>query len=202
MIPFGAYNHTRFLFEKAIGATFNLGIKMAVVSFICIVGAPILSGMIDEMSKTQGVMNNITMLLQILFGSALICVLARKVPAMAAGFFNGQPSLGGGDMFAPVKSAANAAKSAYNMAGSAAGQVMAASTMPGGRNSDGSVNIGGSLKNLAAMSMKQPMTNAYHGAMERERMGISRNFQNKSAISDAKNGVPYSPNKSDKDKSK
>lgn len=187
LIPFGAYKHTRFLFEKAIGAVFNLGIKMAVVSFICIIGGPILSGLITEMENTSGIINNITMLLEILFGSLLICVLAWKVPALAAGLFNGQPSLSGGDMFAPVKSAANV----YNTAGAAAGKVAAATVMEGGRQADGTVNLGGSLKNLAAMTMKQPMTNAYHGAIEGQRSTFSRNWQNNTVLSDASKGQPF-----------
>lgn len=189
LIPFGAYKHTRFLFEKAIGAVFNLGIKMAVVSFICIIGGPILSGMITQMDNTSGIINNIVMLLQILFGSLMICVLAWRVPAVASGLFNGQPSLGGGDMFAPVRSAAGV----YNMAGNAAGRVSAATAMQGGRNADGTVSMGGSLKNLAAMSIKQPMTNAYNDAIAGQQFKMNRNWTNNQVMNDARNGNTFKP---------
>lgn len=189
LIPFGAYKHTRFLFEKCIGAVFNLGIKMAVVSFICIVSAPILSGLIAEMDATTGIINNITMLLEILFGSLLICALAYVVPNLAAGLFNGQPSLSSGNMFAPIRSAVNT----YSMAGGIAGKVTAATTMPGGRNANGSVSIGGSLKNLAAMTIKQPMTNAFNEAQRAQQGTMSRNWTNNQVLTEAKNGYSFDP---------
>lgn len=96
LIPFGAYKHTRFLFEKAIGAVFNMGIKMGVISFICIVAGPLITGMVNQLDSSWSLSamgSNIVMLLQIFVGTLLFAVLSWKVPSMAAGLLNGQPSL-------------------------------------------------------------------------------------------------------------
>ncbi len=157
LIPFGAYTHTRFLFEKAIGAIFNLGIKMGIVSFVCIVAGPLINGMVSQMDSgwsLSAMGSNFVLLLQIFVGTLLLAVLSWKIPSMAAGLLNGQPSLSGGDLLAPAKSVANAGKTAVSLAYTGG----AGTALSGKAAASGAGATGGSLKNLAMMSKSQGNT--------------------------------------------
>lgn len=162
LIPFGAYTHTRFLFEKAIGAVFNLGIKMGIVSFICIVAGPLIGGMVNQLdsSWTASAMgSNFVLLLQIFVGTLLLAVLSWKVPSLAAGLLNGQPSLSSGDMLAPAKAAASTVNTTARVAGAAS----QAHSMSKATGATGLEKYGGSLKNLAMIANQSmnPISKGY-----------------------------------------
>lgn len=179
LIPFGAYTHTRFLFEKAIGAVFSLGIKMGIVSFICIVAGPLITGMVNQLDSSwtaSAIGSNFVLLLQILVGTLLLAVLSWKVPSLAAGLLNGQPSLSGGDMLAPAKAAVSSTRTVSGIVKGGIGAAM-------GSKSSGNT---GSLKNLAMMSKPQrssPSPDAATGTyqtMKRQKTDSERPYTGKS----------------------
>lgn len=191
IIPFGVFKHTRFLFERAIGAIFNLGIKMAVVSFICIIASPMIKGLVSQVDDSwtlSAVGTNIVLMFTILFGTLLLAVMAWKIPAMAAGLLNGQPSLSGGDMFEPIKSAASVA----NTAGRVAGTMMQASNMAGGATALNTINKAGgpqtgwsmrqmgTIRNLGKMANQayNPFSQGYNDGQKNVRDRMQRNVTN------------------------
>ncbi len=190
LIPFGAYKHTKFLFEKAIAAMFGLGIKMAMVTFICILADPLLKGLVESFNEAQG-WDNLTTLLQLFFGTLILCILAKKIPSMAMGLLNGQPSLGGGDMLSPAKSAANAGMSAAKTAAAGYGALQQASNMAGGGNAlkaEGVTGYGlkalaartrGTMGNLKDMALREnPISESYNATQANIRNKMSRNQRN------------------------
>lgn len=141
LIPFGANQHTRFLFERVIGGVFNLGIKMSVISFICYCATPILTNMIKDMSKENKWDENIILLIACLSGCYTIMMLANKAPALVSGLLNGSPQMTRGDLMTPTRQVYGGAKTAVNTmigvadkAGSVGGTIAAASNQAGGHN--------------------------------------------------------------------
>jgi|GEM_PF-1807014 len=191
LIPFGAYKNTRFLFEKAIGAVFNSGIKIMAVSFVCAVSAPLINGMVSQLDSSWSVSamgSNFVLLLSILVGTLLLAVLSIKIPAVAAGLLNGNPSLASGDMLAPVKMAAAGAGNTARIAGA----INQASNMEGGATALNTIKKAGgeqtgwagrqfgTMKNLAMMANQayNPMSQGYNEAQDNTRNRMSRNKTN------------------------
>jgi type IV secretion system protein TrbL len=87
LIPFGAFKHTAFLGEKAIGAVISFGIKLMVLSFIASAAIPLI--------KVWALPNPplIEDCFHLLLGSFAIAMLAWHVPNLAAGLLSGTPSL-------------------------------------------------------------------------------------------------------------
>lgn len=187
LIPFGAYKHTKFLFEKAIAAMFGLGIKMALVTFICILANPLIKGLVEAFNAASG-WDNITTLLQLFFGVLILYILAKKIPAMAMGLLNGQPSLGGGDMLSPAKSAAsNAIKAAavYNQAANMAGgsNALKAEGVTGYGLKALAARTKGDMTNLGKMAWQNynPASVIYNSAQKGVRDKMENNESNKQA---------------------
>lgn len=141
LIPFGANQHTRFLFERVIGGVFNLGIKMSVISFICYCATPILTNMVEEMTKENSASENIILGIACLSGCYTIMMLANKAPALVSGLLNGSPQMTRGDLLTPtrqvyggVKTAVNTMIGAADKAGYVGGTIAAASNQAGGYN--------------------------------------------------------------------
>lgn len=141
LIPFGANQHTRFLFERVIGGVFNLGIKMSVISFICYCATPILTNMVKEMTKENSASENIILGIACLSGCYTIMMLASKAPALVSGLLNGSPQMTRGDLLTPTRQAYGGAKTAVNTmtgaadkAGYVGGTIAAASNQAGGHN--------------------------------------------------------------------
>lgn len=141
LIPFGANQHTRFLFERVIGGVFNLGIKMSVISFICYCATPILTNMVKDMTKENKWDENIILLIACLSGCYTIMMLANKAPALVSGLLNGSPQMTRGDLMTPTRQVYGGAKTAVNTmigaadkAGYVGGTIAAASNQAGGHN--------------------------------------------------------------------
>lgn len=141
LIPFGANQHTRFLFERVIGGVFNLGIKMSVISFICYCATPILTNMVKEMTKENSASENIILGIACLSGCYTIMMLANKAPSLVSGLLNGSPQMTRGDLMTPTRQVYGGAKTAVNTmigaadkAGYVGGTIAAASNQAGGYN--------------------------------------------------------------------
>lgn len=194
LLPFGAYQHTRFLFEKAIGAVFNLGIKVGVTSFIAAIAGPIMQALADPMLESGSGAESLSILLRLLLGCLVICVMIMKIPELVQGLLSGNPTLGGGDLLSPVTTAAGVAAAAYTGGMAAAGRVALASSMAGGRNADGSVHMAGVARNLGRMA-KAGFTDPFHSAYHAQRHRMEYQQMNDEQMNDAKNGNPVQFNK-------
>ena len=101
LLPFGVLGQLKFLADKAIGAMFNLAIKLFVIAFIATMSVNILTGLVKD-AQTVGASadfaGNISYLLQVLLYALILFLLTKKIPALVSGLLSGNPSLGGGDM--------------------------------------------------------------------------------------------------------
>ena len=157
LIPFGAFKHTRFIFERVIGAMFNLGIRNAVLTFLmCIIG-PILQGLslkfALKFANSSGFMDNIVSLLLLLFACILLYTLVLAADGMAAGRLSGNPNLSSGDLVQTARSAGRKVTGTVDTAAAAAGVIQSARTMQGGDATIGGSKMG-TAKNLGSMGQE------------------------------------------------
>lgn len=97
LIPFGLLKYTNYLFEKATGAIFSLGIKLMVLSFVSAVAYPTFLTMAQTMAvvKDSKDISTMSVMLSTLLGCLMLFVLVKQAPALAQGLLSGTPSLGG-----------------------------------------------------------------------------------------------------------
>lgn len=110
LMPFGAIRFTRFLFQRAVSATFAFGVKLMVMYFML--------GMVDKIagSVTEIPADAITFSVMLRYGLSYLVLgyLVWKIPNLAAGMVQGMPT-----MDAPVQSTGRAAVAAAGMPGRA-----------------------------------------------------------------------------------
>lgn len=182
LLALGTFKHFRFLFEKSIGAIFNAGIKVAVISFIISIVNPLLTDMVNNYQAIDGF--NMAGLLQIVFGCFVIAMLVLKVPNLAQGLINGSPNLSGGDMYAPMQATSQIAHGAtapirgVQAASKALGTFTAASQMEGGRQAMGVPGLAGTVKQMAG----QMKSGQYKGSLQSGKdylSGVAGTFGNR-----------------------
>ena len=104
LIPFVALPQTKFLFERALGAMFNLAIKVSVISFLAAMSSKILTDYCEEFAKiatdesSGGIIGNMPVLIQMVVVSFLLYLLIKKIPELVQGLLSGSPSLSGASM--------------------------------------------------------------------------------------------------------
>jgi type IV secretion system protein TrbL len=117
MLPFGAWDRTSFMSEKALGGIIASGGKVMVLGLI-------LAGVFPEVKKfnlsaTPGVEESL-----MLFGTmAALTFLTWQAHPIAMGVIGGMPSLSGGQAMNAAKTMAPAAGKAMSMGASASGAV-------------------------------------------------------------------------------
>ena len=140
LIPFAALPQTKFLFERALGAMFNLAIKVAVISFLTAMSSRILTDYCDEFAKIAqdpskgGIIGNMPVLIQAVVVSLLLYLLIKKIPELVQGLLSGSPSLNGASMTQTAKnvtSAGVAAGAAIASGGTSVAGNMAKSAVAG-----------------------------------------------------------------------
>ena len=140
LIPFAALPQTKFLFERALGAMFNLAIKVAVISFLTAMSSRILTDYCDEFAKIAqdpskgGIIGNMPVLIQAVVVSLLLYLLIKKIPELVQGLLSGSPSLNGASMTQTAKnvtSAGVAAGAAIASGGTSVAGNMAKSAVSG-----------------------------------------------------------------------
>ena len=140
LIPFAALPQTKFLFERALGAMFNLAIKVAVISFLTAMSSRILTDYCDEFAKIAqdpskgGIIGNMPVLIQAVVVSLLLYLLIKKIPDLVQGLLSGSPSLNGASMTQTAKnvtSAGVAAGAAIASGGTSVAGNMAKSVVAG-----------------------------------------------------------------------
>jgi type IV secretion system protein TrbL len=134
LIPFGVWDKSKFLFEKATGAVLNLGIKIAVISFIAAVIQPTLLSLAEPLKdgNTTSGLGDLAAAAEVMFGGIVLACMVMQLPKIIAGLMSGQPSLGSGDIFEPVKTAVAAGIAAKTAGMSQAAKMEIARQMAGG----------------------------------------------------------------------
>ena len=129
-LSFGTMGKFSFLTEKAIGAMFNLALKVCVIAFLSAVSKPFIEGYADKIIQADTPAEDLSLLFQAVLASLLIYLLVKKIPQLVSGLLSGQPQLSGSDMTDALKGAvAGAAAATGNIA---AAQAAAAATGKGG----------------------------------------------------------------------
>lgn len=137
-LAFGTMNKFNFLTEKAIGAMFNLALKVCVIAFLSAVSKPFIEGFADKIIEADNPAEDLALLFQAVLASLLIFLLVKKIPQLVSGLLSGQPQLSGSDMTGAIKGAvAGAAAATGNVV---AAQAAAAAAGKGG--------VGGTLTQL------------------------------------------------------
>ena len=124
LLSFGVIDKLKFLSDKAIGAMFNLAIKIFVIAFLSTMSVNILTGLVENAkaaSTSADFMGNISYFLQVLLYALILFFLTKKIPALVSGLLSGNPSLGGMDMKQLATSAAKGAAGAVAKGAGAAG---------------------------------------------------------------------------------
>lgn len=188
LIPFGINKHTKFLFEKAVGAVFSLGIKYMVLTFVTVFSVATLKQMSENMSATiEQDASKLSATLMVLLGCILVALITKRAPELAQGLLSGSPTLSGSTASQAAKGVANAATGAVGKGMAVAGAFNFARTMPGGRNANGNTNWGGTAANLVEMA-KTRVARPYHHAFADQTNAFSNKSRNKQDINAAKNG--------------
>jgi len=117
LVPFGAFRHTAFVAERALGAVVSFGIKLMVLSFIVSAAGPVLAAIVVPNPPT------IVAAYSVMLAALAITFLAWQAPAIAAGMISGGPSLTAGS------AAGFAGAAALGAFGSAAATSAAARTV-------------------------------------------------------------------------
>ena len=134
LLAFGTTEKFNFLSNKAIGAMFNLAIKVSCICFITTMSMPFIQSFGEAFKK--GDIGNFGLILQTLLGCLFLFLITLKIPELVQGLLSGSPSLGGGGMMAMTARGAHIVKSGGTEAvksGSAGAKMGAAlgSTVPG-----------------------------------------------------------------------
>lgn len=154
LLPFGVIDKLKFLSDKAIGAMFNLAIKIFVIAFLATMSVNILTGLVENAkaaSTSADFMGNISYFLQVLLYALILFFLTKKIPALVSGLLSGNPSLGGMDM---KQLATNAAKGAAGAALKGAGAAgFAYGAMKGLSNAAGPMGAWGGKDSMGANAL-------------------------------------------------
>ena len=168
LLAFGVTEKFAFLTEKAIGAMFNLAIKICVIAFISSMAVPFIESFTKDFQASKGFGSDVGIILQAILACAVIYFLTKKIPALVTGLLNGSPQLGGSSMVDMAKgaagTAANVGAAVATGGASLAGQVTAARTAAMAKGAGG---LRGTLTQLGRnYAMSRSPVQSYRGAMQ------------------------------------
>lgn len=151
LVPFVALPQTKFLFERALGAMFNLAVKVCMISFLTAMSSNILKDYATQFADIakeggKGIVGNMSLLLQMVVVSILLYILIKKIPELVSGLLSGSPSLNGATMTQTAKSVTNAGVKAGAAVASGGATLAKEMAIQG---SAGMGKGGGGLKGLA-----------------------------------------------------
>ena len=165
LLSFGVTTKFSFLTEKAIGAMFNLAIKLSCVAFIASMAVPFVESFVTKLKQTEGAGEDIGLILQAILACGIIFLLTKKVPALVSGLLNGAPQLGSSGMVDMAKSAGNRAVGAVSAATGTYGAVQAARTAAAAAGSGG---VKGTLMQLGKQGiMRSGPVQGYRDALHK-----------------------------------
>ena len=164
LLAFGVTEKFAFLTEKAIGAMFNLAIKICVIAFISSMAVPFIESFTKDFQASKGFGSDVGIILQAILACAIIYFLTKKIPALVTGLLNGSPQLGGSSMVDMAKGGAGTAVAVASGGASLAGQVTAARTAAMAKGAGG---LRGTLTQLGRnYAMSRSPVQSYRGAMQ------------------------------------
>ena len=164
LLAFGVTEKFAFLTEKAIGAMFNLAIKICVIAFISSMAVPFIESFTKDFQASKGFGSDVGIILQAILACAIIYFLTKKIPALVTGLLNGSPQLGGSSMVDMAKGGAGTAVAVASGGASLAGQVTAARTAAMAKGAGG---LRGTLTQLGRnYAMSRSPVQSYRGAMK------------------------------------
>jgi len=164
LLPFIVTSKFSFLADKAIGAMFNLAIKLSCISFVTAFCVPFFESFVEKFHQTKdGVA--LSAVLQAVLAALVIYYLVKKMPELVTGLLNGQPSLGGAGMVDTAKGAAGAVAGTAASVASGVGTVRAAAAIAKGAGNGGKLGTLATLGKAAVMS-RSPVQK-YRNAMQK-----------------------------------
>lgn len=168
LLAFGVTEKFAFLTEKAIGAMFNLAIKICVIAFISSMAVPFIESFTKDFQSTKGFGSDVAIILQAILACAIIYFLTKKIPALVTGLLSGSPQLGGSSMVDMARGAggtvASAGRAAVTGGAALAGQYAAAKTAATAAGKPGKL---GTLTQLGRnYAYSRSPVQAYRGAMK------------------------------------
>lgn len=151
LLAFGVLPQLKFLSEKAIGAMFNLAIKVMCIAFMTKLISTTIDGYVDKMveagkDNSMTLLQNVGIVFQFLLLLVVLFMLVHKVPQLIQGLLSGNPSLASGDMVGTAKSMASTAANTASKVGGAAGGALAV----GGALAGAASGAGGGMAGLRA----------------------------------------------------
>ena len=181
LLPFIVTSKFSFLADKAIGAMFNLAIKLCCISFVTAFCVPFFTSFADKFveSKDPG---GISAIMQAILVALVIYYLVKKMPELVTGLLNGQPSLGGASMVDTAKAAGGAAVGTVGAAASGVGTLRAASAIAQGKGKGGAFGTLAQLGTAKLMSTRP--VQSYRGAISRMGNLVGKNANSGSKMLD------------------
>lgn len=167
LLAFGTSERFNFLCNKAIGAMFNLAIKVCCICFITTISLPFIQSFTKQIE--QGGLT-IGIILQTVLGCIILFLMTTKIPELVQGLLSGTPSLSGGGMMAMT------ARGAHIMYTSGKGALI------GGRN--GYSAIGGNRDSLGgiAKGVAGGAIGGFYGGVKGSLMDLSKQAYGSSAF--------------------
>lgn len=161
LLPFMITSKFSFLSDKAIGAMFNLAIKVMAVAFLTTVIEPFLAGFATKIAGTEDAWEQVGIIFQVLLCAMILYLLTRKISELASGLLNGQPSLGGSNMTSTMSGTVGGASAAAGNVRGAAALAKAA-----GHSGAGGLAIG-TLAQIGKAAMRSnSMVRGYRSGMQ------------------------------------
>ena len=161
LLPFAVTSKFNFLSDKAIGAMFNLAIKVCVIAFITAFAVPFMKTFAEKVAATSNPWTQVGVIFQCVLAALVIYYLTKKIPELVTGLLSGQPSLGGANMVDQAKTAANPATT---VVASGAAVVRGAAAIAQGKGKAGKL---GTLSELGkAFVMSRSPVQKYRNAVQ------------------------------------
>lgn len=159
LLAFGAVGQLNFLFRNAVGALFNLAIKVCVISFIQVFSTVMLARYVQKLcdSVEKNVypgFGNFPIMFQLILVCLILYFMTKNIPNLVNSLLSGSPSLSGGSM-------ASSLKQGMKTGAKAAGATAAVLATGGAAIAAGGIKGGlGTAAKMAMSGMKNTVANS------------------------------------------
>ena len=157
LLAFGAVSQLNFLFRNAVGALFNLAIKVCVISFIQVFSTVLLAKYIKKLNDgvdNYTIFGNFPIMFQLILVCLILYFMTKNIPNLVNSLLSGSPSLSGGSM-------ASSLKQGMQKGAVAAGATAAVIATGGAAIAGGGIKGGlGAIKGMAMSGLKNTVANS------------------------------------------
>lgn len=157
LLAFGAVSQLNFLFRNAVGALFNLAIKVCVISFIQVFSTVLLAKYIKKLEDgvdNYTIFGNFPIMFQLILVCLILYFMTKNIPNLVNSLLSGSPSLSGGSM-------ASSLKQGMKTGAKAAGATAAVLATGGAAFAAGGITGGlGAMKGMAMSSIGNAVANS------------------------------------------